>query len=178
VIVHKDEKDAGTCVDFTVDGCRVQEKKTLGENGHQIHIRSISGLPYNPDEIDTLQISHKDKVHVIPMRKYDENGYIVSTLSEDDLMRTNYGVGQRWKEANANILCDLATDKGINKYVELCAKAKAIPPLSDQDFYKNMIEKNAAIFTSESNTNRLNKKKNRQNAKEKRDKADEAGPST
>ena len=151
VEVHKIRDDAYTCVDFRVDGCRVQEK-TLGENGTHVHIRNLGGLPYDSDKIDILQISQKLKVYVIPMRKYDGDGNIVSNMSEADLVKIKYG---RWKQ---NIMCDLSTKKGIQKYVKLCAEAKEIPSLTDHDFYKNMITKNAHIFTSESDA--IRKKRN------------------
>jgi hypothetical protein len=70
-----------------------------------------------------------------------------------------YCIGNQWKENNAEIMCDLATEEGIKKYVKLCAEAKAIPPLSDQDFYKNMIEKNAEVFANESKKKRLARQK-------------------
>lgn len=53
-----------------------------------------------------------------------------------------------WKTTNAAFMHDLSTDDGAQSYVAACKAAAEVPPLTNQDFYQNMLDANKHLFGS------------------------------
>jgi hypothetical protein len=41
---------------------------------------------------------------------------------------------------------DLTADEDVKRYIKTCRAAHAVPPLSDKNFYSNILQKNADRF--------------------------------
>ncbi len=88
------------------------------------------------------------------MRYYD-NDIINSTFPPEILMKTDIKIETTiWKKKYSKYKFDLKNEKDIHAYVETCKSAAAIPKLTDQNFYKNLIDLNANQFGSEKQVKR------------------------
>ena len=83
-------EDAYGSVDFRVGDVSRNQDKVLRQ---QVRMRSTGGYPYNPDDIDILQLTVLDKqlVYALPMRLM-KDGQIVSFFPETALMREKAGL--------------------------------------------------------------------------------------
>lgn len=139
--------DNYSVIDFRVNNARIQDKMTTSD---QYSFRKTGRYPYNPDALDILQISFLDEniVYLFPMRSHDDDK-IVPFLSIRQLMTQTPKCGKNWKENNKNYRYDMSKPEDVLKYVKACEAAHAIPPLTDRDFYKTLIESNADLFEKE-----------------------------
>lgn len=146
VDIARATEDAYGPVDFRL--CKIVRNQDKIFGG-QVCMRSHGGLPYNPDDIDILQLTNLDsqRVYALPMRLVKDDK-IVSTFSETALMRQNLTCSAAWKEANKNYLYDLKNEAGIRAYVEACTAASQVPILTDCAWYSNMLAANAQKFGS------------------------------
>ena len=137
--------DSYSEIDFRIKDCRVQDK-TVNEN---YHMRKYGGFPYNPDKIDILQISDiaSNIVYAIPMR-YINNNSVYSTFSSKDLMKEIVYCAEDWRNKYKNNKYDFKNTKDITNYVNACEAASKIPKLTDENFYKDMIDSNTEKFGS------------------------------
>lgn len=146
VSVTRIHGDAYGPVDFRInDVIRIQDKVA----GKMIRFRRPGGHPYDPDTIDAIQITNIETktVYLLPMR-HKKNEEIVSFFSEEHLMRHGLSYTDTWRNNHTDYKYDLNTKEGIERYVSACKAAHEIPKLTDQNFYKNLIEKNADSFGS------------------------------
>ena len=152
-------------IDFRVNNARIQDKVAL-----QIHgFRSKSRYPYNPDEIDALQVSFlADHVIYLFFMRVQKNNEVVSYFSAKELMHQTKECGKNWKENNKCRRYDLNKPEDVNKYIEACAAAHAIPPLTDRSFYQNIIDANKDVFEKEtvSRRSQMREARQRKRAKE------------
>ena len=63
-------------------------------------------------------------------------------------MRINIHLTKNWYLEYDKYKHDLKTIEGIKSYVAACEAAAAIPPLTDKQFYKKILEDNADKFGS------------------------------
>ncbi len=145
VIIERHHEDAYGPVDYRVATARIQDK-TLAR---QANMRNAGRHPYNPDEIDILQVTDVDhqQVYALPMRVVRQNK-IESFLSEEALMRRNLTCSPKWKEAHKQYLFDLKDVSGIKAYSKACEAASRVPKLTDESFFGNMVAKNQEKFGS------------------------------
>lgn len=112
-------------------------------------MRRIGHYPYNPDDVDILQLTslNEQLVYALPMRLI-KDGQVVSYFSETALMRRMLTCSVAWKEANKQHLYDLKNEAGIRAYVDACIAASQVPMLTDRQWYSNIIKTNAQEFGS------------------------------
>ncbi len=152
VNVKKYHEDNYTCVDFRIEDTAELPTIKVQDKTYKKHIRMRppGKLPYNPDMIDIFQCSNltTNEVYAIPMRYYD-NDVIKSTFLPEILMKTDIKITTNiWAKKYSKYKFDFKIEKDVYAYVETCRKAAAIPPLSDRDFYKNLIDANKDQFGS------------------------------
>ena len=146
--VHVDRypDDAYGPVDFRVQiKARIQDKTvdTIW------HMRREGSHPYNPDEIDILQITHIafKTVYALPMRKV-EDGAILSYLTEEELMVGSVAFNQKWQQRHVRYRYDMSNDSDVRRYIAHCTAASGIPKMTDQHFYSDLLTSNALKFGS------------------------------
>lgn len=76
------------------------------------------------------------------------NDKVESFFTVDQLMKCFVSTRNIWKTTNAAFMHDLSTDEGAQSYVAACKAAAEVPPLTDQDFYQNMLDANQHLFGS------------------------------
>ena len=142
--VTKFQEDNYGQVDFRVQNARIQDK---AHNDDKFHMRNKGGYPYNPDVIDVFQVSNLKTgiVFAIPMRIIN-NDVITSTFSEIELMRERVLLSKKFKTKYQAYACNLNVKKDIQKYVRVCEDATQIPIISDENFYKNILNNNKDKF--------------------------------
>jgi hypothetical protein len=146
--IKRVHEDAYSSVDFRVnDVIRIQDKAVI--NDFRFNIRRDGGYPYNPDDIDALQITFiVDKiVFLLPMR-VRQNDKIVSFFTEDQLVKCGVSCGKIWQETNASFKYDLNTEEGIRSYIAACENSHDVPQLTDREFFSNIIRNNEDKFGS------------------------------
>ena len=145
VLAQRLHEDAYTLVDFRVSRARVQDKVRKRVYGN----RHPGSHPYNPDEFDVLQVTclEDGTAFVFPSRLVKDDK-IESFFSDDQLMKCTVSTRNIWKTENAEYMHDLSTEEGAKSYVAACEAAAQIPPLTDRDFYQNMLNANQHLFCS------------------------------
>ena len=146
VVIKRIHEDAYGPVDFRInDVIRIQDKVA----GKMIKFRRANGYPYNPDTIDAIQYTTIETkiVYLLPMRM-KKNEEIVSFFTEYNLMHQGLSYSNTWRDDHKEYKYDLNSKEGIEAYVNACKAAHEVPKLTDQNFYKNLIEKNADKFGS------------------------------
>ena len=146
VTVQRMHEDAYGPVDFRVDTAARIQDKLFAERSH---MRMTGRLPYNPDDIDILQLTdiEKQQVYAIPFR-ITKGQKTESLFSENFLMHTVGRYSVAWKEEHKQHLYNLKTATGIQAYVKACLAAAKVPKLTDQTFYPEMIAANQHKFGS------------------------------
>lgn len=148
------QSDAYGPVDFHVGGApRIQDKAVT----YQADMRSSGRHPYNPDDIDILQITdvNTKTVYALPMRVIRDNK-VVSFFSEEALMRHVLTCGTIWKEAHKEYMYDLNNTTGVKAYIAACLAANKVPQLTDRSWYSNMLTANAKKFGSKKEMKKRN----------------------
>lgn len=142
IIVSRCVDDQYSKIDFRIGNCRIQDKVANAV----FNMRRQGGYPFNPDKIDVFQVSDiaKHIVYAIPMR-IKKNNEVISFFSKEMLMKNTIWF-RTWKDQHEQYRCDLKTENGVTKYVELCRNAADILPLSDDKFYANLITDNHEKF--------------------------------
>ena len=138
-------EDAYSQVDFRLDNTvKIQDK--VGILHRNVQIRKAGGHPLNPDEIDVLQITDLQYklCYIIPMRILAKDGTVVSQFTERELMRYNIYISRKW--LNTLLKFDLTNTADIKSYIETCHDAHLVPPLSNKNFYDDILQRNAAMF--------------------------------
>jgi hypothetical protein len=147
VDVKKYHEDNYSCVDFRINNIiKIQDKSYK----NHIRMRATGKHPYNPDMIDIFQCSNliTNEIYAIPMR-YDDNDAIKSTFSPETLMKTDIKITTTiWDKKYSKYKYNLKIEKDVYAYVETCKAAAAIPPLTDRNFYKNLLDANKDQFGS------------------------------
>lgn len=137
-------EDSYSTTDFRLDKtCRIQDKV-----GHkQFKWRSTGGHPLDPNKVDVLQVTNLDRksVYAIALRRQDDDD-VISTFTEEELMKTDIWLSAAFKAKFADCLCDLADIAGIRRYIDICKRAEAVPSLTDLEFFSNMLKNNADKF--------------------------------
>jgi hypothetical protein len=144
--VEKKHENSYGPVDFIVNkNVRVQDKVA----SRAFNVRHEGNLPYNPDDIDIFQVSDlkNNLVYAIPMRIIKDD-IVNSFFTADQLMKVVVTFGPQWKENHKQFKHDFSTKDGALSYVKACEEAYKIPQLTDQSFYKNMIDANKDKFGS------------------------------
>ena len=156
-IVERFIEDNYTSTDFRINkNIRVQDKVLSS-----IYLMKHKGrYPYNPDKVDILQITEIDTkiVYAIPMRKKNKKNEIVSTFTEEQLMKSSVRPSEDWKNRYSIYKYNLNKDEEIRKYVKSCEDAYNTPELTDRKFYENIIEKNKDKFGSKKQLKELENK--------------------
>lgn len=150
--VEKKHEDSYGPVDFIVNGnVKVQDKAS----SEKFHMRSTGKLPYNPNNIDILQVSDLENniVYAIPMRIMMTNGIVTSFFSSEQLMKKTIHLTVKWKENHKEFKHDFKTKEGIISYVKACEESSKVQSLTDINFYKNMIDENKDKFGSKKQIN-------------------------
>jgi hypothetical protein len=157
-VVQKLHGDDYSKVDFRVfadgrvdgPGCRVQDKVPSGT----LNVRNLGIHPINPDDIDAFQISiGHNEVYLIPFRTRLDDGRIVPTFTEKQLMH-RISICKSWKTENAAYLHDMSNEEGIRSYVAACVHSRSIGLISDRGFYSKLISDNSDLFEEESKKKR------------------------
>lgn len=145
VLAQRLHEDAYTLVDFRVSAARIQDKVRKRTYGN----RHPSSHPYNPDEFDVLQVTclEDGTAFVFPTRVVKDDK-VESFFSEEQLMKCTVSTRNIWKTENAEYMHNLSTEEGSKSYVVACEAAAQVPPLTDQDFYQNMLNANQHLFCS------------------------------
>lgn len=151
--VTRNAKDAYGPVDFHIGMCRIQDKAITGHSEDERHrdqfaIRSRGKHPYNPDDIDILQVSilNMGIVYAVPMRKVI-GGMVFSFYDEEELLQNTVRLTKAWRERHARFAYNLALTEDVRRYVRACDQAAHIPELHDRTFYKIMLsEADPALF--------------------------------
>jgi hypothetical protein len=147
--VIKRHEDSYSVVDFIVNGIvKVQDKAST----EKFNMRKKGGLPYNPNDIDILQVSDlvNNIVYAIPMRVIKDD-IITSFFTVEQLMKGTIHLTVKWKEYHKQFKHDFKNKKGILSYVKECENTNKIPKLTDVNFYSNMINENKDKFGSKKN---------------------------
>ena len=142
--IGRESEDAYSQVDFRLDKTvRIQDK--VGKVFQKVGIRYPGRHPYNPDNIDVLQITDlQNKVcYILPMR-IANGDKVVSQFSEEDLMRNAIHISNKWLRTLPRF--DLNDDNDVRRYIEMCHEAHSVPPLTDQNFYSDILQRNASKF--------------------------------
>ena len=137
-------QDSYSKTDFRLDRtCRIQDK--VGRR--QFMWRSIGGHPVNPDTVDVLQVTDLDRhcVYAIAFRQQHQDT-VISTFTEDELMKKHIGLSADFKEKYAESYCDLTDREGIERYINICKRAELVLPITDTEFFSNIIKNNAESF--------------------------------
>lgn len=133
---------------YTQTDLRVNDAKIQNKVGTYMYtIRNRGRIPYNPDEIDIMQFSNIETkvIYAIPMRKIVANK-IESTFTDEELMVNTIKISVALKERFKEYMFDLSNILEIEDYYKLCETARNIPPLSDKEFYSNIIKENQDKF--------------------------------
>lgn len=144
-VAERLHEDAYTLVDFRVSIARIQDKvrtRTYGNRHPGCH-------PYHPDKLDVLQVTCLDDstVCAFPMRIV-RNDKVESFFTVEELMKCFVSTRNIWKTNNAEFMHDFSTEEGARSYVAACEAAARVPPLTNQNFYQNMIDANQHEFGS------------------------------
>ncbi len=87
------------------------------------------------------------KTYAIPVRKVNDD-CVKSYFSGEELMAMTLYFNQAWKTKHAHFLYDFQDDASVKAYIEACEAAHSVPPLTDEAFYKSLIENNGDKFGS------------------------------
>lgn len=141
--IERLHEDAYGSVDFRVNNARIQDKVLVD----RYKMRYEGRHPYNPDNIDILQISDltTNSVYAFPMRIVDEEE-VKSFFTTDELMRLRVMCNKQWKIDFAPYKYDFNNESDILRYLETCENARDIPNITDRTFYPNMIANNQELF--------------------------------
>lgn len=124
VLVDRYPGDAYGPIDFRLDvKARIQDKTA----DVIWNMRREGGHPYNPDEIDILQVTHiaSKAVYAFPMRNV-KDGIVESHLTEEELMIGSVAFSQVWQQRHVNYRFDMSNKYGVQKYIEHCKTASNI----------------------------------------------------
>lgn len=133
-------------IDFRMNGSiRIQDK--VGER--RFGMRQVGRHPYNPDSFDILQITNltSKTVYAIPMRYLSEDA-VHSFFTEEELMASHLYFNQTWTAKHVKLKYDFNDHTSVKQYIEACKAAHAVPKLTDQKFYENLLNKNRSRFGS------------------------------
>lgn len=155
VTVERHHNDAYSSVDFRVDGRVGVQDKVWGKT---FVMKYPGNYPYNPDNIDILQITNIETsvVYAIPMRVESSNNKIKSTFTADELMKYSVNLCAKWQKKHHKYICDLSSHIGIKKYLEICKKAGKTPKLSDEEFYIRILQEFGSKFWSSGRKSKKN----------------------
>lgn len=138
-MVQYDPTDSYSSVDFRLNNSvRIQDKVGF----KSFHFRNNKSYPYNPDDFDVLQLSNIEHrtVYAIPMR-YQMNNLVLSTFSDDELMKTSLWNSKSFIAKNAKFYFRLDIKDDVIRYITLCETSAQISSLTDKLFYTNMLDK-------------------------------------
>lgn len=119
-------KDAGSKIDFYVQGAAVQDK-VASVHCHQFRLNRKDCKPLAANDVDVLVVGYDNIRYVIPMRVDNGDSTSRSHFTAEQLSKHNVYLSKKWKEMNAPFLCDIATEEGALKAVQLCEAAKMVP---------------------------------------------------
>lgn len=136
--------DSYSLIDFRMDKtCRIQDK--VGDERIKLH--RAGGHPLNPDAADVLQITNLNQrsIYALPVRAIRDNK-VICQFEDAALMKTDWWLSVEWKNKYADYLFDMKDGKSVQRYIQNCKAAAAIPPLTDTSFYANLLEANKNSF--------------------------------
>ena len=137
-------------VDFCAHGngwtARVQNK-TGNALENQFNLRHRDKLPYDMDDIDaitiTVRTAETDVVHFIAARRVNEDGTVVPTLSDEQLLAPNVYLSTHLH--TQLVVCNLRTAEGRMELAKCYHCAAAVPPISDTAWYAQLVDKAASM---------------------------------
>ena len=144
--VDRLHEDSYSSIDYRVDSARVQSKAFSAASKGMFSMRVYEGLPYNPDHFDVFQISNlfAQVVYAFPMRVL-RDGKVASFFTEAQLIKHRMYTSEAWKETNEAYKFNLHDQDDIQRFVDTCKAAAAIPALTDQTWHPRLVEQFKAL---------------------------------
>lgn len=123
--------------------CRIQDKVA----DEQVIVRPPGRHPMNPDNVDIFQVTdiHQHSIYALPVRKRQKDK-VVCQFEDSALMKTSWWLSVEWKNKYADFLFDMKDEKSIQRYIQNCKAAAAVPPLTNTTFYSDLLEANKDSF--------------------------------
>ena len=143
--IQRFPEDAYSQVDFRLNtAVRIQDK--VCRVFQNLRMRKAGRHPLNPDNIDVLQVTDlKNKLcYVIPMRVVSKDGQVVSRFTEDELMKDHIHLSNKWLNTLSKF--GLTDTEDIKSYIKACYDAHLVPPLSNRNFYRDVLQRNTERF--------------------------------
>lgn len=140
--VNRLHEDSYTSIDYRVYPARVQSKAFSAASKGMFSMRVYEGHPYNPDHFDIFQISNlfAKVVYAFPMRVQKQDK-VESFFSEEQLIKHRVYTSEAWKENNEAYKFDLQDPVDIQRFVDTCKAAAAVPALTDKTWHGKLVER-------------------------------------